>query len=781
MKKDEYAILLKRVSSDTIRNFYTYETESVIKGKLDKKEKIFISDQDERIAYFGNKKILNKTNKKLVGPVLNEEELLSKYPNAKNVNEAISLYYTDATEIMTLVSYDQSRDKFKMAIIDKIETINKMFRDDQSNEIDEYQEKIDDNEDIDYVDEQNYEDIIKKVNEECQSTLILKEEFEQIISIKDLEELISYIFNLKNDKDNHVTKLSNINVKESWGMFVPDDYINLINYFDSPNKIKKFLIYIKKYLVDGQTEEKNYILYFYELFYNIGEEVLSANDINDTKVVLNLLKEEVLKAKKQFSFLQDYSFNLSNLINLLSIYEKEINEMLKLNSIISIHKAYKKLFAETEELIVKSGLDLNEYYDTDKDFLLDEDVINSKYINKLFMSSLSYIEKLDNIDEIKIFCLEMNGNFESITETLLSNTDIDIEKDEINTILENIKYGYEEIASMQNLEDKNEILTEVREYEKDEIKDFSKLYDDIMNRDKNDDKEVSIKQKKQIIIENVLKKIEKPYNKLQSLVGLEDVKEHVDKLIKERVYDLVYNDGINKRQKKYNYFFCGNPGTGKTTVAVILCEILAKLGCIKNNKIKKTTASDFIAGYVGQTALKTKELIKECRGGIIFLDEAYALASSGTSTFTQDVFGELLPAIADGEVNIILAGYNQEMKEFLDSNTGIKDRINNFFEFKDYTVNELVSMFTNEVSNYGYKVDDNALEIFKEIISKEKTSKNFGNGRVVENFTNKILDSHEQNMIDYDIEDDTLITKLDVDNAKLEETTYKEKVKKLGF
>lgn len=769
---NEYAILLKRVMSDDTINFYAYEAEKIVKGKSDTKNNTFICDNNEEIISYGNKKILNKSNKKFVGLILTEEELLNSYSDAKTINEALRMYLIDAKKVMTVVSYNYNTNELSMSSIDKLGIINIMNNTKKSDNIIDYEI----NEDIE--EEQpnlNYEKLVSNMSGDF--SIITELEYYHLLKLNDKDKMISYLKDIVENKNNK-EKLANINPNETFALILPDITIKPFYYMTNVIEIKKNLVKLNEIFIGKRENDIYYPSCFIEKFYDAMDDILMIKEIDILKEALKNQLIEINNIKKQFSFLKDS--NIVDLTTLLNNYTEKIEKLLNLKSVSAIDKAYKNLYKDNEILMIKAGITID-ILSNSKNFNLNNNKINGDYIIDFFNKSFDVISSSTNIDEIRDICIEMDFNFSSFVDTLLVKSDIEIEKDELLNILESIRYAYEVIASSPYLDNVDEAIVDAKEYVEEDIHTLARLYDEIMERKDEEDKNISDKKRKEIITENILKKIEKPYNELQQLVGLEDLKEHVDKLIKERVYDLVYNDGVSKRNKKYNYFFSGNPGTGKTTVAIILCEILAKLGCIKKNKIKKTTASDFIAGYVGQTAIKTKKLIDEYEGGVIFLDEAYALAQNGGASFTQDVFGELLPAVADGKISLILAGYNDEMKNFLDSNTGVKDRINYFFEFKDYSLEELIEMFNRSLSKYDYKANSDAIELFRETIEEETSKKNFGNGRVVENFTNKILDAHEANMVDNDNLNNEEITVLDIENAKLKDTIYKEKVKKLGF
>ena len=286
-------------------------------------------------------------------------------------------------------------------------------------------------------------------------------------------------------------------------------------------------------------------------------------------------------------------------------------------------------------------------------------------------------------------------------------------------------------------------------------------------------KEVELK------IDNLKDNIEIIYkqymDELNSLVGLEEVKIEVKKLIDYLIFIKKTSSSIKLDDLNLNMIFRGNPGTGKTTVARIIADILCKLGFVKSNKIIETTPRDFIAGYVGQTAIKARKTINSAAGGVIFIDEAYTFSdSTGESghTFVYEAITEIIKEMETHKTVFIFSGYSNKMDNFIELNPGIKSRIGYDIEFKDYTKNELLIMFKNKVSKSGMKLSNNAYNALSEKIEENMTKKNFGNGRMIDNLFNEIIREHATNNI-FETDTEKLI--------EIKESTIKKiKVKKEG-
>ena len=200
--------------------------------------------------------------------------------------------------------------------------------------------------------------------------------------------------------------------------------------------------------------------------------------------------------------------------------------------------------------------------------------------------------------------------------------------------------------------------------------------------------------------------------------------------------------GLKSVPVSLHLVFTGNPGTGKTTVARILARLYKKIGVLSKGQLVEVDRSGLVAGYVGQTALKTQEKIKEAMGGVLFIDEAYSLAKKDDN-FGEEAIDTILKAMEDhrDDLVVIVAGYTGPMEKFINSNPGLKSRFNKYFEFPDYTLDELTQMFDLNCKKYDYTTDETVRHQVRSMIALRKLTRllNFANGREVRNLFEEII------------------------------------------
>ncbi len=226
--------------------------------------------------------------------------------------------------------------------------------------------------------------------------------------------------------------------------------------------------------------------------------------------------------------------------------------------------------------------------------------------------------------------------------------------------------------------------------------------------------------------------------RLEELVGLESVKKDVKDLVNlMKVRKLRQENGLPVPPMSLHMVFMGNPGTGKTTVARLMAGLYAAIGVLSKGQLVEVDRSGLVAGYVGQTALKTQEAIKSALGGVLFIDEAYSLSSGGENDFGREAIETILKAMEDhrDDLIVIVAGYDKPMEKFLSSNPGLESRFNKYFHFPDYKGEELLAIFKGQCEKNGYALTAQAEQAAGELFDAlyENRDENFGNGRDVRN------------------------------------------------
>jgi len=415
-----------------------------------------------------------------------------------------------------------------------------------------------------------------------------------------------------------------------------------------------------------------------------------------------------------------------------------------------------------KKIFVRTHTDINNY----NNFLIELDKKN--YKNKL-KKTIKYPDNSDFSEKtnIKNFIKNVDKNFH---DSNYSNKNF-IGKNVIDTLIESIEKRHDPNEYFENEYFENEYIKNINIvsnpsacYKKNQVHievEINNLNDliDLINKYP-DDKETEYN-----INMDILHKIKEPLIQLNNMIGM--------KCLKENIIDQIvfYIQNLHTIQDKGNDFMhtviYGPPGTGKTEVAKIIGSIFSKMGILTKGIFKKVTRSDLIAGYVGQTSLKTRDVIKECLGGVLFIDEAYALGNEEKrDSFSKECIDTLCEALSDHKDNlmVIVAGYENELNNcFFNYNQGLKSRFTWRFKTEEYTAEDLYKIFLKKIVDAGWGLDDNS-KIHIQWFEKNKIHfKSYG--RDIENLFAKTKIAHSRRVFCLDSSLKKLLTIKDIDKG----------------
>lgn len=249
----------------------------------------------------------------------------------------------------------------------------------------------------------------------------------------------------------------------------------------------------------------------------------------------------------------------------------------------------------------------------------------------------------------------------------------------------------------------------------------------------------------------------------ENVIGLESVKNYIRSLnARLRMQEERRKVGLQvDSTQTMHMIFKGNPGTGKTMMARTVANVLYNMGVIRTNKLVETDRAGLVAGYVGQTAIKTTEVIQSALDGVLFIDEAYSLAQGGENDFGREAIDTLVKLMDDNRdrLVVILAGYSNDMDNFLMKNAGLKSRFANIIEFPDYSTDELIEIAEKQYNSKGYVIADDAKYVLRDLFDSAKQNSQFGNGRFVRNVFEKSVNNQALRLsTDTDLTKEELIT-----------------------
>lgn len=377
----------------------------------------------------------------------------------------------------------------------------------------------------------------------------------------------------------------------------------------------------------------------------------------------------------------------------------------------------------------------------------DFEEINNKEI-KLKEAIMHEIEMhIKNTEEkdLTIIVSSKKEHIENLKDSLFV-FEIDYEKPEVQEVYQEVLNNLQENSYIEDQVQPKLIDYIAATYPKTDLT-YSEYRDRLINKilfSKND--KITTKDIPDYEKEKTLDEI---FKELNELVGLSKVKQVLNELVNLIELKEKSKGDLDIKSTNLHMVFLGNPGTGKTTVARLIAQILYNLKYIKQNKLIEVSSKDLVAEYVGQTGPKTMAIIEKAKGGVLFIDEAYTLASSsGTgNSYNEEAIATLIQEMENNRDNlvVIFAGYTKEMQAFLNSNSGIVSRIGYTLEFEDYTEQELLEIFKLMLKKAGFEITEQALNKAEKLIKEAKMCVNFGNARFVRNMYEKTVIKHASN------------------------------------
>lgn len=273
---------------------------------------------------------------------------------------------------------------------------------------------------------------------------------------------------------------------------------------------------------------------------------------------------------------------------------------------------------------------------------------------------------------------------------------------------------------------------------------------------------------------------------LDTYIGLGEIKREVNNLINmATVFKRREEAGLPNTDFSLHMVFTGNPGTGKTMIARLMARIYHSLGILSKGQLVEVDRSGLVAGYVGQTAIKAQKVIQSALGGVLFIDEAYALNGKSDNDFGQEAIDTVLKAMEDhrDDLIVIVAGYDELMEKFIHSNPGLESRFNRYLHFDDYSLDEMLAIFKMQCKKGSYTLSPDAEQDVKDFIYDENSDGiTFGNARGVRNLFEQILTEQANRLAAMEVftkEDLMTITREDVLRARgMEDDSFAEEIPK---
>ena len=376
----------------------------------------------------------------------------------------------------------------------------------------------------------------------------------------------------------------------------------------------------------------------------------------------------------------------------------------------------------------------------------------SAYLSFISYMVLGYLKEGDSVDlDAMVRYYGLMSKNKAIVELVYGK---EIEFDPLEPISDEKKEMLEDVCKLHEKYDSDEIYEAImkalkkvvdgndsKEDETEEDRKFRKFSKkvDKFDIEKSDDSDENITS-----FDDSERTTEEIKEDLNNLIGLDEVKGQVQSMFNiVNIRQQCKDKGIKRQPMSYHMVFSGNPGTGKTTVARLIAEVYHNMGLLSKGHLVEVSRADLVAGYVGHTALKVKEVLKQAKGGVLFIDEAYSLTSHSGNDFGHEAIETLLKGMEDNrdDLVVIVAGYPNLMKEFLNSNPGLSSRFAKTIYFPDYDADELTQIFVKFCKENEIKANKSVMDVVGKYFEAEIAHKvqNFGNARMVRNYFEQCL------------------------------------------
>jgi len=632
---------------------------------------------------------------------------------------------------------------------------------------------------------------IKIVNEEYGKIDYKYLDFE-IKNISFIDNMYSYF-----SDDNGIPgnlDIANMKIKNNFSYMFDKSPVELaifIKYLCDSKKVNYYRVFNKIYSKLKVKENIAKLAYYKEYMHKV-DDVFGKNDTlkNELKGILTYIKNYDRKLELpylKFDFLV-YTTNIKRLDDIVSIlnkYFRTYNYLSNKNTMYVDCEMFMRRTKDNYDVIAQ----LDRLY-AENDFLIFYNLENALNINEYRLDTfLSVIPKF--YDRNKRSVTILSGEKEVVNK-LLEKYDIlknkvlkhyiDIESMDIEDVKQKV---HSKLVKVSNIS--NHTKSRIDEYIEKQYKKFNvnendfieNVYNDVVfnkfnKMEENDDiKDVNLPVSKKDV------KLEETLGKLDKLVGLSEVKYRVKEIIKYLEYQrkIGEQDNIN-----LNMMFKGNAGTGKTTVANLMAEILYGMGVINSNKVVQVTGKDLIGSHLGETAPKTQRIVDSAVGGVLIIDEAQTIMTSkGSADYPAEAIATLCNSMDryKNKLVIIFSGYKQDMNIFKNKNAGITSRIGFEIEFEDYGTQELVQIFENKLEEKSFTINEEAKKRIIKNIDKARISRSFGNARYIDNLYEKLILAHafqatDENLKCISVDDIILMEKSSVEDEKTIDDILKE-------